>query len=74
MGYIYGHVEISNYTGKISVIQGENDKYGSEQDILNDFDNCISEDKSLVIVPKADHSYRDERKEPIYQSEVLELL
>ena len=74
LGYIYGDVEISNYAGKISVIQGENDKYGSEQDILNDFDNCISEDKSLAIVASADHSYRDERKEPIYQSEVLELL
>lgn len=74
LGYIYGDVEINNYIGKVNIIQGENDKYGSKQDIEKDLDSCISNDKSLLIIPNADHSYRNENKEPIYQDSVVDLL
>jgi len=74
LGYIYGDVEINNYSGKLFVIQGENDKYGSKQDIEKDLDNSVSNDKSLLIIPNADHSYRNENKEPIFQTEVVKLL
>jgi len=74
LGYIYGDVEINNYAGKLTVIQGEKDKYGSKEDIEKDLGNCISLDKNLVIVPNADHSYRNEHREPVYQDSVIDLL
>ncbi len=74
LGYIYGDVEINNYSGKLVVIQGENDKYGDKKEIHNDLGKCISKDKSLVIIPNADHSYRNKNKEPVYQSEVVEMI
>jgi predicted alpha/beta-hydrolase family hydrolase len=74
LGYIYGDVEINNYSGKLFVIQGENDKYGSKQDIEKDLNNSISKDKNLIIIPNADHSYRNENKEPVYQRVAVEML
>ncbi len=54
----------------IRIIQGTNDKYGKIEDIIK----MIKKEQtpiSLLRIEGADHSYRDQNKNPVYQDEVI---
>ena len=70
-GYDTGMIDISTFGGKISIIQGEKDKFGNIETVMKDLRNAVSKDISYFEVPNADHSYRNEQKEPVYEDEAI---
>jgi predicted alpha/beta-hydrolase family hydrolase len=74
LGYVIGSVKTKALQGKLRlVIQGENDRFGNAA-IVKDELAKYSVTANVVELPKADHSYRNEQKEPVYQNEAIDLL
>jgi predicted alpha/beta-hydrolase family hydrolase len=59
---------------RISILQGTKDKYGSIDDIISMIKQSNSPLISLVRFENADHSFKDENKNPIYQNDVIDQL
>lgn len=74
LGYLVGDVDVSQFKGKLHVIQGENDLYGTPEAVRKDLDNSQSAYVKLDIIANGDHSYRNDKKEPIYQDEAVSLI
>lgn len=74
LGYVVGNVKTEALQGKLRlIIQGENDRYGNAKTVKEELTRHHVK-AEVVEVPKADHSYRDERKEPVHQEEAIALL
>lgn len=72
LGYVLGSIGLSNFLGKITVIQGENDKFGGINKVKKDLRNAISKDIRYIEIPSADHSFRDPKtKEPLFEDEAI---
>ncbi|SRR6266568_4155524 len=74
LGYVIGSVKTEALQSKLRlVIQGENDRFGNAEAVKEELTkhNVKAE---VVEVPKADHSYRNAQKEPVYQNQAIELL
>ena len=75
LGYPTKYMDISPFTGKIYIIQGEKDKNGSVAEVKKHLTNTKSKSIEYFEVKGADHSFRDPiTKEPIYENEALNLL
>ncbi|BCX14331.1 MAG: dienelactone hydrolase [Patescibacteria group bacterium] len=75
LGYVTGEVKLNEFTGKITIIQGEKDKFGSIEVVKKDMDGAISQSITYHQISNADHSYRNpETKQPIYEDKVIEFL
>ncbi|MGB6839215.1 MAG: alpha/beta family hydrolase, partial [Microgenomates group bacterium] len=75
LGYITGHVDLKDFRGKITIIQGGKDKFGNIEVVKKDLRGAESKDISFFEIPNADHSYRDPKtKDPKYENRVVELL
>lgn len=72
-GYVTGSTDLKNFEGKIDIIQGENDKFGSIEVVKNDPKNAVSKDINYFEIKNADHSYRNESKEPVFEDKVLKV-
>jgi hypothetical protein len=74
LGYVLGSVKTEALGSKLRlVIQGENDRFGGAQTVKDDL--AKHGIKARVIeVPKADHSYRNEQKEPVYQDDAITII
>ncbi|HET7098801.1 MAG TPA: alpha/beta family hydrolase [Patescibacteria group bacterium] len=72
-GYITGDIKLNTFPGKIVIIQGEKDKYGGINVIEKDLENAVSKDITYFEVPNADHSFRNEQKEPVYEDGAIEI-
>lgn len=74
LGYVIGSVRTEALQGKLRlVIQGENDRFGNATSVSEELAKYdISAD--ILEIPKADHSYRNEQKEPAYQEQAINLL
>ena len=74
LGDIIGSVKTKALPDKLRlVIQGENDRFGNAEAVKAEL-NKHNVTADVVEVPKADHSYRNEQKEPVYQDQTVELL
>lgn len=74
-GYVTGSIDLKNFPGKITIIQGENDKFGNIEIVKNDLGNAKSNGIKYFEIKNADHSYRDpETKKPIYEDEAVKVL
>lgn len=74
-GYVVGGLKLKSFKGKISIIQGQKDKFGGIDVVKNDLKDVKSESVHFFEVEGADHSYRiPETKEPIYEDKAAELL
>ncbi len=74
LGYVIGSVKTDTLNGKLRlVIQGENDRFGDATAVTQELGKYDVE-AEVLEVPQADHSYRNEQKEPVYQEQVIELL
>lgn len=75
LGYVTGNVKLKEFPGKITIIQGEKDKFGDIDVVKKDMKGAISQGIIYYEIPNADHSYRDlETKKPIYEDKVIEFL
>lgn len=74
LGYVIGIVKTEALQGALRlVLQGENDRFGNAQAISAELAKHSIE-ASVVEIPKADHSYRNEQKEPVYQDDAIRTL
>jgi alpha/beta superfamily hydrolase len=74
LGYIYGDAVIPPAISGINIIQGENDKYGTPEQVQSELEKSGVANKVLNIVKGADHSYRNTQKEPEFQDKAVELI
>jgi predicted alpha/beta-hydrolase family hydrolase len=70
-GYVTGSIDLKRFEGKIDVIQGEKDKFGNIAVVKNDLSDAVSKDISYFEIKTADHSYRNELKEPVFENEAI---
>lgn len=74
LGYVLGEtgIDLKTFPGKITVIQGQKDRFGDIQTVKNDMENAVSKDIAFIEIPNADHSYRNpETKEPAFEDEAI---
>jgi predicted alpha/beta-hydrolase family hydrolase len=75
LGYVTGDVKLKEFAGKITIVQGEKDKFGNIDVVKKDLENAVSKEITYYEVKDADHSYRvPETKEPLYEDDVIKLL
>lgn len=74
LGYVIGGVKTQPLQNKVRlVIQGANDRFGNAEAVQTELQQheVIAD---VAELPNADHSYRNEQKEPVYQSDAIKLL
>lgn len=75
LGYVTGEIKLKSFNGKITIIQGEKDKFGGINIVKEDLKDAKSDKIEFLEVTGADHSYRSpETKEPIYEGIVTDLI
>jgi predicted alpha/beta-hydrolase family hydrolase len=74
LGYLVGDVNTSEFKGNLHIIQGENDPYGKTEDVQKELDVSKANSSILDIVSGGDHSYRNDKKEPVFQDEAVSLI
>lgn len=68
LGYVLKEIDLKNFQGKITIIQGALDKYGDINVVKDDMKDAISNDITYISIPNADHSYKEPKsKLPTYQ-------
>ena len=72
-GYATGSIDLKSFEGKINIIQGEKDKFGDIETVKNDLKESVSKNINYFEIKNADHSYRNESKEPIFEDEAIEV-
>jgi len=72
-GYVTGSIDLKSFEGKIDIIQGEKDKFGNIETAKNDLKDAVSKNINYFEIKNADHSYRNELKEPIFEDEAIEV-
>jgi len=67
LGYIFGDMNLENdFIGKLLVYQGEHDRYGNAEQVRQALPYA-----DVIEIPGADHSFRNEKKELVYEGQVL---
>ena len=74
LGYIFGDAVLPTHVSDIKIIQGENDKYGVPEQIINEIKSSDNKNIKFIVIKDADHSYRNASKEPEFQEEAIGLL
>lgn len=75
LGYVTGEIKLKQFNGKITVIQGEIDKFGSIDLVKKDLAGSLSQETVYYEVKGADHSYRDPlTKEPVYEDMAIKFI
>ncbi len=72
-GYVTGDINLNTFPGKIVIIQGEKDRYGNIETVNEDLKNAISKDIIYFEIEGADHSFRNELKEPVYEDGAINI-
>lgn len=72
-GYVTGSIDLKSFEGKIDIIQGEKDKFGNIEVVKNNLKDAVSKDINYFEIKNADHSYRNELKEPVFEDEAIEV-
>lgn len=74
LGYVIGSVKTEALKNVLRlVVQGEKDRFGDGDSVTAELAKfSISAD--VLEVPKADHSYRNEQKDPVHQDEAIDML
>lgn len=72
LGYVLGSIDLIGFLGKITIIQGQNDKFGGINKVKRDLKDAISKDIHYFEIPFADHSFRDPKtKDPLFEDEAI---
>lgn len=70
-GYVTGDIDLRQFDGKVSIIQGQKDKYGNIEVVKKDMNESASKDVRYFEIKDGDHSYRNEAKEPVYEDDAI---
>ena len=70
-GYVVGSINLKNFQSKIVVVQGEKDRFGNIDSVKKDLESALSRDIIYFEVPNADHSFRNDQKEPVYEETAI---
>lgn len=74
LGYDLGYIDLTTFSGKIKIIQGNKDRFGDIEAVKNDMKGAVSTDIIYLSIEGADHSYCDpETKEPRFEDEAVRL-
>lgn len=72
LGYVVGEVKTQDVRNNLkAVIQGENDRFGNADAVKAELGDTESE---VIEIESADHSYRNNQKEPVYQDTAIQEL
>ena len=77
LGYVLGEggIDLKGFSGKITIIQGQKDRFGDISAVKKDMAKATSKDVAYFEVAVADHSYRNpETKEPVFEDEAVNLI
>jgi len=75
LGYVTGEIKLKNFNGKITIIQGEKDKFGNIKTVKKDLKGTASKNINYYEIKNADHSFREpETKKPRYEKEAIKIL
>ena len=73
LGFVVGSPRLNNFTGKITIIQGQKDKFGDIETVKRELKNAKSKTIKFIEITSADHSFKDpDTKEPVYVDAVIE--
>jgi predicted alpha/beta-hydrolase family hydrolase len=73
LGFLVEHCTINAKLDiKTNIIQGERDKYGTKTQLDNVLSTLNSSQIKVTYIPNADHSYKNESKESVYQDIAIE--
>lgn len=72
-GYVTGGIDLKSFEGKIHIIQGEKDKFGNIEVVKNDLREVASNNINYFEIKNADHSYRNDQKEPVFEDGAIEV-
>lgn len=72
-GYVTGSIDLKSFEGKIDIIQGEKDKFGNIEVVKNYLKDAVSKNINYFEIKNADHSYRNELKELVFEDEAIEI-
>lgn len=74
-GYVPGSTDLKTFPGKINIVQGSKDKFGTIEQIKKDLESAISQGISYYKVEGGDHGYKDpESKEPMFEDKAIEYI
>lgn len=74
LGYVIGSVKTEALQGKLQlVIQGELDRFGGAEAVRNEL-AAHGVSAEVTEIPQADHSYRNEQKQPVHQPAAVQTL
>jgi predicted alpha/beta-hydrolase family hydrolase len=72
LGYVIGDVKTQAVSDNLkAVIQGENDRFGGVEAVKAELGDISA---SVIEIPSADHSYRNDQKEPVFQDAAIQEL
>lgn len=72
LGAVLEDLKLQGLNGyEVDVIQGQNDRFGSAQEVKQAFDRAGVPLHSLVEIENADHSYRDGNRQPVHQDKAI---
>ncbi|GAB4285971.1 MAG: hypothetical protein Kow0081_3940 [Candidatus Dojkabacteria bacterium] len=75
LGYVLGDIDLSGFTGRLTIIQGSNDRFGNADAVKDDLATKKLSEANVIEIEGADHSYRiPETKEPKFEDEVVSLV
>jgi len=75
LGYVTGEVKLKDFNGKVTIIQGEKDKFGNVKAVKKDLKGALSKNIAYYEIKSADHSFREpETKKPKYEHKVIKIL
>lgn len=71
LGFVVGDVKLDDFKGKLIVIQGNNDRFGNIDAVRQELETQGITNATLINIQDADHSYRDESKEPKFEDKAI---
>lgn len=74
LGYIKGSTNLEGLLCPTIIIQGENDRFGGIDQVKQDLEGREHSHIQFVEIAGADHSYRDQERQPIFEDQAIEVL
>lgn len=74
-GYVPGSTDVKTFSGKIDIVQGSKDKFGTIEQAKKDMEGAVSKSISYFLVEGGDHGYKDpQTNEPEFEDKAIEFV
>jgi alpha/beta superfamily hydrolase len=72
LGYVLGSINLRKFSGDITIVQGELDRFGNIKQVKKDMQNPKSDNITYYEIKGADHSYKNPKtQESEFQDEAI---